>query len=250
MLKHIVNSLKSGNNSHRSDSPVIHNADKLQKIIDKKSRLLVKVERSRQVYQSMLLSVDTFNQTLLLDELFPQPDIQLENDQLIYIEFHDQGSITSFSSQFMTTTRRHGLPAILITYPDVIECDQRRNCFRLAIDQQQTVSAKLFQNRYDNFYGIVKDISSHGLRINLSGNQSDQLDQGDVLQSCVIKLDDINQIECQLTVRSKRYFNRPYRHTQIGTEITAIDLKHRNLLTNYVSHQQRQQCRQRAANRL
>jgi len=222
----------------------------LQQLIDKKARLLVKAEDCQSVFQSMLLSTDVHNQTLTIDELFPQADISFQSDVPLYFEFHETGKTVSFNSELITPTRAHGLPALLVQYPDVVESDQRRNNFRISLDPTQTVSAKLFQNSYENYFGIVKDISNHGLRINLSGNQSEYIEHGDVIPSCVIKLDDINQIECQLTVRSKRYYSRPYRFTQIGTEITGIHLKHRHLLTNYVSRQQRLQCREKAASLL
>jgi len=244
----------SGLKTKPSHADVIADTDKreqqLQQLINDKARLLVKAEDCRTLFQSMLLDTDTRNQTLTIDELFPQPDRTLKTGMPLYFEFHEKGQTVSFNSEVITPTRAHGLPALLVHYPDVVESDQRRNNFRISLDPTQTVSAKLFQNSYENFFGVVKDISNHGLRINLSGNQSEQLEHGDVIPSCVIKLDGINQIECQLTVRSKRYYNRPYRFTQIGTEITGIHLKHRHMLTNYVSQQQRMQCRARSANLL
>lgn len=237
--------------NHTDNMPQLGKREQqIQSLIDKKARLLVKIDGHQEIFQSMLLSADAHNQTLTVDELFPQPATELNAEHTLYFEFNEQGKSVSFNSELITTTRAHGLPALLVNYPDAVESDQRRNNFRVALDPGQTVSAKLFQDSYENYFGVVKDISNHGLRINLSGNQSDQLGHGDVIPSCIIKLDNINQIECQLTVRSKRYFSRPYRFTQIGTEITGIHLKHRHLLTNYISRQQRQQCREKAANML
>jgi len=240
---------KSGNRTSHMDA--FKSADKreqyLQQLIDYKARLLVKADNGQSVFQSMLLTTDSYNQTLTIDELFPQSDIALQSGTPLYVEFVEKGKTISFNSELITPTRDHGLPALLLRYPDVVESDQRRNSFRISLNPNQTVSAKLFQNSYENYFGVVKDISNHGLRINLSGNQSDQIEHGDVIPSCMIKLDDMSQIECQLTVRSKHYYSRPYRFTQIGAEITGIPLKHRHLLTNYVSHQQRLQCREKAA---
>lgn len=219
----------------------------LQNLLDQKARILVKVEGEREIFQSMLLSIDKLNEVLILDELFPLPEKNITYGTPIYIEHHAQGKTTTFSSVFISTTRDHGLPALLINMPEYVDQDQRRNAFRLSLSPENIVSAQLSQNAHENYFGVVKDISNHGLRINLSGNQLEQLSNGAILPSCIIKLDEMNQLECQLTVRSKRYFNRPYRHTQIGTEITHIGLSHRNLLTNFVSRQQRLQCRHKAA---
>lgn len=219
----------------------------LQNLLEQKARLLVKVEGQRDIFQSMLLSIDRLNDVLILDELFPQPENNIAYGTPLYIEYHEQGKTTAFSSVFINTTRDHGLPALIINMPEHVEHDQRRNVFRLSLSPEQVISAQLSQNAHDNYFGVVKDISSQGLRINLSGNQLDQLENGEVLPSCTIKLDETNQLECQLTVRCKRYFNRPYRYTQIGTEITRIGLQQRNLLTHFVNRQQRLLCREKAA---
>jgi len=220
--------------------------ERLEHLMTNKCRLLIKIDSCRPVFQSMVLAIDKMNGTLILDELFPKPDITITPELLLYCEFHENGATTSFTSQTITTTRTGGLPALLIKYPDIIEHDQRRNNFRLQLEKNQTVSAKLTSDNHISLFGTVKDISNHGLRINIQGNQTDEIKSGDILSNCQIKLDDFNQLECQLTVRSKRYFNRPYRHTQIGTEITNIQLTHRDLLTHYVTKQQRQQCRLRS----
>jgi len=222
----------------------------LKLLAENKVRLFVKAEDCRQIFQSIVLSVDEINKTMLVDELFPQPEIKLQADNVLYFESHDNGSTTSFISTIVTSTRSNGLPALMLKLPEVVNLEQRRNNFRLQLKNNQPVSAKLFQNHYDALSGMVKDISNHGLRINLTGDQTEEIQHGDILQNCEINLDEINQIKCQLTVRSKRYFSRPYRHTQIGTEITGIQLKHRDLLTHYVTRQQRAQCRLRADSRL
>lgn len=218
----------------------------LQYLEENKSRLLIKLDNCQQIFQSMVVSVEDYGKPILLDELFPMPEIKLEKDQLIYCELHENGSTTSFSSQIIKQTQFNNLPALIIQYPDSIDQDQRRNNFRLQLDKNHPASARLTSSNHAELFGMVKDISNHGVRINIQGNRSEELRSGDILNNCQIKLDDINQFECQLTVRSKRYNNRPYRHTQIGAEITHIRLSHRNLLSHFVSRQQRMQCRHRA----
>lgn len=251
MISHFSKKFK--NNRHASDKLASISSttpDNLKTLIENNVRLFVKAEDCRQIFQSMVLSVDEINNTMLVDELFPLPEINLLAGKTLYFESHENGSTTSFRSTIITSTRSNGLPALLLSLPDTVNLEQRRNNFRLQLKNNQPVSAKLFQNHYDALTGMVKDISNHGLRINITGNQTSELKHGDILQHCEIHLDEMNQINCQLTIRSKRYFRQPYRHTQIGTEITGIQLKHRDLLTHFVTRQQRMQCRQRADARL
>jgi len=251
MISHFSKIFKKDQNlSDKLSSTSTTSLDNLKTLIENSVRLLVKAEDCRQLFQSMVIAVDEINKTILIDELFPQPDFKTEAGKTLYFESHENGSTTSFTSTIVTTTRSNGLPALLLKLPENIDLEQRRNNFRLQLKNNHPVSAKLFQNHYDALSGMVKDISNHGLRINLTGDQTHELQHGDILQHCEIKLDEINQINCQLTIRSKRYFSRPYRHTQIGTEITDIQLKHRDLLTHYVTRQQRMQCRKRADSRL
>ncbi|MDH5392815.1 MAG: flagellar brake protein [Gammaproteobacteria bacterium] len=219
---------------------------KLQSLKDNKTRLSIRCENSDQFYQSSLLSIDLLNNTLLIDELFPTPGMALNRDLLLHCEFHDGGCTSSFSSKLVTATHSSGFPALIINMPDTMLTEQRRNTFRLPTPSHQSIAATLSAGLSSSLSGYVKDVSNDGLRINIIGNHSDALTQGDTLNGCKIKLDQGRLIECQLTIRSKRYIRSPYRHTQLGTEITALKRKDRDLLTQYVNEQQRILCRHRA----
>lgn len=220
-----------------------NNRKRLTHLKNNNCRLLIKLDGNSQVFQSLILSVDELNKTLLIDDLFPTPVNNLNHSHLLHCEYHENGLTTSFSSQLIKITRINGLSALLINYPDTVEQEQRRGSFRLPLQDDKILSAKLTSNQYSILSGIIKDISNNGIRINIHGNKTAELAQGDILNNCKIMLDESMQIECQLTVRNKSYFNRPYRHTQIGAEITNIQSSQRNLLTQYVIKQQRQQRR-------
>ena len=222
------------------------NRQRLMHLKKNNCRLLIKINNKHDIFQSLILSVDELNKTILIDDLFPAPEIRLTHAHMLQCEYHEKGLTTSFSTQLIKISKHNGSPALLINYPDVVEQQQRRASFRLPLQDDKILAAKLTSNQYSLLSGIIKDISNNGIRINIHGNQTNELSQGDILNNCQIMLDENRQIECQLTVRNKNYFNRPYRHTQIGVEITNIHSAHQNLLTQYVNKQQRQQCRLRA----
>ncbi len=248
MLKKIIESLskKQVNQIHLPDD----NLKILGNLRDNNCRLLIKTDNNQQVFQSIIVSFNKLNNTLVIDELFPKATFKIKKQTLFYCEFHEKGSVTSFTTRFIDRTQSSGMPAFLMEYPSDVKYDQRRNNFRLALKPGQNSSAKLSPDYQPSLSGMIKDISNHGLRINIHGNTNDSIKKGDILQSCQIKLDESRSIQCQLTIRSKHYFNHPYRHTQIGTEITEIQLSDRKSLSNYVNQQQRQQCRLRATGRL
>lgn len=222
----------------------------LRNLKNNNSRLIVKLGNHLQTFQSTIIIIDNANKKLTIDELFPKPEFKIKEGTLLQFSFHQEGKLTTFSSTFSGHTHPNGLAAISTSYPFDIKHEQRRNNFRLVLKSGQSPSAKLMPSYQPTLSGIVKDISSHGLRINIQGNESDTLKKGDVLRSCHINLDKNKSIECQLTVRSKHFYSRPYRHTQLGTEITDIQLTDRNELNHYVNQQQRLQCKLRATDRL
>lgn len=249
MLRKLIHNL-----SNKHQKQFISTTDDELKILrhlkNNNSRLIVKLDNHLQTFQSTIITIDKENKKLTVDELFPKPEFKISEGTLLHFSFHQNGELTTFSSTFSSHTHPNGLPAILTSYPFDIKHEQRRNNFRLVLKSGQTPSAKLTPSYQPILSGIVKDISSYGLRINIQGNENDTLKKGDILKSCHINLDKNKSIECQLTVRSKRFYSRPYRHTQIGTEITDIQLTDRNELNHYVSQQQRLQCRLRATDRL
>lgn len=222
----------------------------IKKLLTDNSRLTVSTDNSENKFQSFIIDSCKLTNTIVLDSLFPTPDFRIPKNAVFYCQFENNGESVSFTTTFVKTTELNNLPALLMQYPADIKSEQRRHDFRLNLKPGQISTAKINPKYQSSLSGVVKDISNHGLRINVHGNENTVLKQGDILQSCQIKLDEINAIECQLTIRSKKHYNRPYHHTQIGTEITDIQLSDRKLLNRYVSQQQREQCRLRATDRL
>lgn len=247
MLKKLTR-LLSHNEVHSQPEARTHDlASRILTNLEKnKSRLLIKVNDQPQLFQSIVLSSNRLNNILIMDELFPQNDIVLSKKAVLCCELHEKGEVTSFAAEFIKKTEYHGTSALLMSYPSSINCTQRRNNYRLPLKSGQLISAKLNADFQPLLSGIVKDISLHGLRINIQGNESNSLKKGDVIKRCRIELDNKQLVECQLTVRSKQNFSRPYRFTQVGTEITDIQLVDSNLLSKYVTQQQREQCKARA----
>jgi len=214
------------------------------------TQLIIKTDKSSEVFQSMLVSSNKAANTIILDELFPQPDFKYNNDTLFHCELREQGNITSFSTHYIDTVHASGMPALLMSYPESVEQEQRRNSFRLALKTGQHLSAKIPGEFQSSLTGIIKDLSHQGTRINIQGSNTKQLKKGDKLSGCRLMFDDKQSILCELTVRNKRAYNSPYHYMQIGAEITDIQLSDKNLLMKYIATQQRQQCRLNASSRL
>jgi len=222
----------------------------LHKLQKNNTPLIIKTSKSSDIFQSMLVSCNKAANTIILDELFPQADFKYNKETLFHCELREQGNITSFTTQFIDTVHASGMPALLMSYPESIEQEQRRNSFRLALKTGQYLSAKIPGEFQNSLTGIIKDLSHQGTRINIQGGNTKLLKKGDKLSGCRLMFDDKQSIQCELTVRNKRSYNTPYHYMQIGAEITDIQLSDKNLLMKYIAMQQRQQCRLNASNRL
>lgn len=250
MLKKLITRFSSTDLPKCALSVDDEKSNKISELKDNSSCLMISTDSLQNEFQSFIISSSKLNNTIILDSLFPTPDFKIPNNTLFYCQFENNGESISFTTKFIKMTELNNLPALLVQYPTEIKVDQRRKNFRLNLKPGQISTAKINPKYQQPLSGVVKDISNHGLRINIHVNENIILKQGDILPSCRITLDDKNAIECQLTIRNRKQYNRPYRHTQIGTEITDIQLSDRKLLSKYVNKQQREQCRLRATDRL
>jgi len=223
---------------------VLHNLQK------NNSPLIIRTDESSEIFQSMLVSSNKAANTIILDELFPRADFKYNKNTLFHCELKKQGTITSFTTRFIDTVHASGMPALLMSYPEAVEQEQRRNSFRLALKTGQHLSARIPGEFQNSLTGIIKDLSHQGTRINIQGGNTMLFRKGDKLTGCRLMFDDKQSIQCELTVRNKRAYNTPYHYMQIGAEITDIQLSDKNLLMKYIAMQQRQQCRLNASNRL
>ena len=249
MFKKLAESF-SQKNKHSTEAHADPRASVLHSLQKNNTHLIIKTDDSSEIFQSMLVSCNKAANTIILDELFPQPDFKFNKDTLFHCELKQQGNTTSFSTHYIDTVHASGMPALLMSYPESVEQEQRRNNFRLALKTGQHLSAKIPGEFQNTITGIIKDLSQQGTRINIQGSNTKLLNKGDKLSGCMLWFDDKQSIQCELTVRSKRSFNTPYHYIQIGAEITDIQLSDKNLLMKYIAMQQRQQCRLKASNRL
>ena len=189
------------------------------------SRQIIEVvsERTGDSYQSMILGVDLVNQTIELDELFPQPEnfVYQPGDKFTF-KHHQGGQILSFTSPLSSILMSLDMPVYTLQLPERVSYCQRRQSLRLILSKQQPLTVQLQSPRRSPWYATASNISSGGMRVVVGGNVIDDLARNTLLPNCQFYFNDDFHIQCQARVKAYRFSRRPYRRTEISLEFVDM----------------------------
>lgn len=164
---------------HRSSGPVSRVSQDVLHLyrLRREHRLLrVKLPGVEGDLQSLLLEIDLQNQRLLLDEPFPQ---RMAMEALIgrrlQVASIEGASSTRFETQVLAVENLRGLPVLSVALPVSVLAAQRRNNYRLAVDEHTHVQAILRHAVLGNLAARVQDLSVQGIRFEVPGIVSDAL---------------------------------------------------------------------------
>ena len=196
---------------------------------EKRQLIEVTSERTGETYQSMILSIDLLNETLELDELFPQPASHIYRPgDLFTLKHHHQGQILLMTTPLESVLISRSTLVYRLQLPTEVCYQQRRLHPRVTLSKQQPLSVRLQSPLRAPWHAIANNLSVGGMRLVVGGNVVDQLFRDAVLPECEFKLHDNLHIRCAATVKSFRFVRRPYRHTEIS--IAFKDLSPRQTL--------------------
>lgn len=195
----------------------------------KRQLIEVTSERTGETYQSMILAIDLFSNTLELDELFPQPASHIYRPgDLFTIKHHQNGQIMLVTTPLESILISRNSPVYRLELPEEVSYQQRRLHPRVNLSKQQPLSVRLQSPQRTMWYATANNLSVGGMRLVVGGNVADQLYRDLVLPDCSFKLHDNLQIRCEAVVKAFRFVPRPYRHTEIS--IAFKDLGPRQML--------------------
>lgn len=184
---------------------------------DKRQLIEVTSERTGETYQSIILAIDLLNETLELDELFPQPASHIYRPgDLFTLKHHQHGQIMLVTTPLASILINRNSPVYRLQLPEQVSYQQRRQHPRVNLSKQQPLSVRLQSPLRTPWYAMANNLSVGGMRLVVGGNIADQLYRDAVLPECSFKLHDNLHIHCEATVKAFRFVRRPYRHTEIS----------------------------------
>ncbi|MCL6414394.1 flagellar brake protein [Aestuariirhabdus sp. Z084] len=198
-------------------------------------------EASDTGYRSLILAVE--EDSILLDELFPGADnLKLSPGRRFDIDCREGGYNISFSAVLLSEEQNDDMPVYRLTVPDYVEHHQRRAAFRVKVPAASRMTVMLSGFGGAAVSGVIVDISSNGVRVNVGGLHPEELDAGTLVSDARFTLQD-ERIKCQLQICNSNFIRRPYAHTQLGCELRNVDTATQARLDRYIAGLQREQRR-------
>ncbi|MBE0509912.1 MAG: flagellar brake protein [Chromatiales bacterium] len=155
----------------------------LGRLIQQRVLVTIRIPGSQQSHTSTLLSLDAPSNTLLLDELFPATGRErLSSVGSVQLDAKLEGASLSCQLPLIAVEQVDGLSYYRMGMPESIDYRQRRQGHRVRVDSLAVV-AEIYSSEGMAFKGILHDISSLGVSIEL---KDDQLFSNNALYRCTI----------------------------------------------------------------
>ena len=191
-----------------------------------------------QEYQSLLLEVDLKNNRLLLDEPFPvMAESELFNGRRLEVASIEGAASTRFETRIQGMTFYRGLNALGCALPASVIAFQRRNHFRLSVQDNVPVQAVLRHDGLGNLAAQVLDLSSSGVRIQVP-SLADQ--EPLVTTPLFLKLANERGMLCTLRVCSQLHTSDK-ESTVLGGELMGLNPPQIQLVERFIARTQRLQ---------
>lgn len=190
----------------------------LYRLQEQKQLIEVTCETTGEVFQSLILGIDLLNETVDLDELFPQPAFAIEPGDRFIIRHHRDGKVLSFSTTLEAVDYGDGVQIYTFHLPETLLHKQRRRHPRVSISPRQPLTVRLQSPWRTPWFATAKNISASGMRLTLGGNALDQLRPGAIIPRCEFEFNPEFRFRCQAQVRAFKFLRRPYRHTDISIQ--------------------------------
>ena len=191
-----------------------------------------------QDFQSLLLEVDLRNRRLILDEPFPAVDeTRLVAGRRVDVASIEGAASTRFESRVEGLQQHRDLPALVLAMPESVTAFQRRNFFRLAVQEHMPVQAVLRHQVLGNLSARVLDLSSRGVRISVPS-----LEEHDPLQTApfLLKLAGDRGFLCTLRVCSQ-HSSLDQESSVLGGALEGLNPPQLQLIERFIARSQRTQ---------
>ena len=166
-----------------------------------RSFIEIVVEGDEAIYQSMILSLDPDERTILIDELFPTGFLGVAGQRVHVSVRQKAGRKLKFPTVILERHSQNDTPLYVLQMPASLDLDQRRNAFRLPISTQSAIDSSFTAPDCQTYNGKLRNLSSSGVCIEIEGGDAEPLNYGDHLTDVDFAFAG-KHIGCELAVRS------------------------------------------------
>ena len=181
----------------------------------------VMVDGDDVVYQSIILELDTDERTLLIDELFPTGFVGLPGQRVMISIRQQQGRRLSFRSEIVQYQLVDDAPVYVLAMPRDLDSDQRRNAYRLPINNDIVIESQFVGPDQKTYRGRVCNLSRTGLSLALDEAQSEAFRREDDVNHLRFDFAGIN-VDCTAKVRNIEVPETAQQPLRIGAEFVGL----------------------------
>ena len=246
---HFFKSIMAGESPINRPNPILH---LLQE--HKKKHTLVYLsfdDHPKKLYQSIIIDINKHNHQIHIDDIFPR-DFKLSAGQSMTVSLRDaKHHWQNFQTSVIEDTQGKLLFGHLLTLPDYIVGEQRREAYRLHLEGDCYWNSEGYRQHHSN----INDISATGVQLTLGRFYQDQLEPGQILSDCQLQIPGLD-IDCDLSIArilDQAYIHQDMRapvtdeeHITLGAKIIDMEGSDRRILEGYLMEEQRQRRQQSA----
>lgn len=169
--------------------------------------LVIAFEGRSQRFQSYLIELNRERSYLAFDELIPNDgERYLANGESFRVEgYHEGIRITWECRGPVQKGELDGHPCYWTRLPSEVIYHQRRNAYRAPLKQTQLVDIELAGDKLVKpLEGQMLDISATGCKVRIAGDQSKQLQPGQIYERLTVQLP-FGTLTCQVELRHLQY---------------------------------------------
>ena len=204
----------------------------------------VKVARSGLVYQSMVLEVDTVNEELIIDDLFPAEGLaDLVPGDSVEVISRSKKQVVNFFTRILSREINNGSAFYRLELPQYIGENQSRGSFRVYVDREQSLLIDLGHNDPQLQTAHIINLSPEGMKLAFLDDLEDKLKAKDEFSESTITLPDGFMIDCKIKIRNVYSMRSPQPHSLSGASLEIENPQQRFKFNQYLAAVQRKQRR-------
>ncbi|MBV1919366.1 MAG: hypothetical protein KUG73_01685 [Pseudomonadales bacterium] len=222
----------------------------------------LQAEGDSNIYQTVILHVDTEEPFILIDEPFPV-DGMLEGliGKDVTLMFNENGVQQEMRCQLQGRAADSESSLYQLSYPENIGARQRRDMYRLPLETASHVriNADSLSHWVPEGGGsmvapVVLDISVSGMRWAVPGNRQLDVHAGKILTALDVLVVGCGEFTVDFDVSHSQWFPSLDReqpdHTVVGGSFVGLGVRQKQQLERHITLIQRQQCREKRYDRL
>lgn len=199
--------------------------------------LRLRIEGVAGEFQSLLLEVDMRGQRLLLDEPFPLPlPLDAMSGRRAQVSSNEGPASTRFESPVLGKAVQGEVPVLALALPLSVSAAQRRNSYRLAVDERMPVAALLRVAGVGSLDARVLDLSVQGIRLEIPGHHPGLRESTAPL---VLRLGAEQGMLCQLQIRSLHLRSLSESSTILGGRLDGLNPPQLQQIERFIARCQR-----------